>query len=426
MLYRNAVGSYMRMMRFPLVTHLDTYEGKLRVGNFSGLVTLPTHPPTKKADWPKDAIYSAGLGFGRAYTFYGSDVFRKEAPTRTLMGVPTMDLDGKREPSDDGTAVHAHGIKGGKDMALLFRMLDECETGKDLERCLETGEDLESKGETSGGGKAGHLRGVNGYKDVTLLFRLLDEYLRTAEQLSKRYLMRGTRHDRERAQRLIGTSLLATYVEGTALLAMFPEIRDDNEQQRIDRGLIDAVAGWRHSYGALSHVRGILSGQLNPLGLPDDMLVLFQSDVRGESEAAFFHSYDFINHHLTESSGSPLRRALDDLKDADSESRNYHDRMDALESQFESRRELYNERIHALVGWPGESGASAEQPNEGGAIGAQNLRIDGARMRIRGNEIAMENLLESIRIAIEAWGAKKQISNAMAHVYVEYGANKLV
>ena len=106
-----------------------------------------------------------------------------------------------------------------------------------------------------------------GYKDVTLLFELLREYLRAAEQLSTRYVLRRQPRDVERADTVISDALRATWLEGHALLAMFPEIHNSDGPVDQASGLREAVAGWRHTYTALGHIRRYLAGDTNLLGI---------------------------------------------------------------------------------------------------------------------------------------------------------------
>ena len=262
-----------------------------------------------------------------------------------------------------------------------------------------------------------------GYKDVTLLFELLREYLRTAEQLSKGYVMRGGPSDIERAERLIGDALLATWLEGNALLAMFPEIDEEGGPIDPESGLREAVAGWRHSYSALGHMRSMLSGYTNILGFADDFLVLPQSVVPGDPNQRF-HSYDFFKEYLS-TDGSPLGRAKKDLVNARVNYGNYRDRNDQLAQQFHDRAEHYDSRLREIVGVsPGELGYEDSTGNKGGAISQQILNIEQAHQRIAMNRQRIENLQEQIRIEIGRRGREKGINDAISKVNVKYGSKQ--
>ena len=258
-----------------------------------------------------------------------------------------------------------------------------------------------------------------GYKDVTLLFDLLREYLRTAEQLSKSYLMRGKPSDLERAERLVGAALLATWVEGNALVAMFPEIREKGGPIDPRSGLKEAVTGWRHSYSALSHIRGFLSGNTNLLGFDDGFLVLPQSVIKGDPASEFFQSYDHLSKFLKE---GPLQRAIDAYTKAGGNYKNFRDRHDQLAQQFSDRAEHYDEKLREIVGVrPDEPGYGQPAGNEGGEISRQLLNIKQSRLRMKKNHQEIENLEEEIRIEIQRRGEEAGINDAIKQVYLKYG-----
>ena len=212
----------------------------------------------------------------------------------------------------------------------------------------------------------------DGYKDVTLLFELLREYLRTAEQLSKRFVMRGAPADLVQAERLIGTALLATYMEGNLLIAMFPEVLEQGGQIDPTSGLREAIAGWRHAYSALGHIRGLLGSNTNLLGIPDGFVALTQSVIPGDSESRYFNSYDSLAHLLKEP-GSPLGRAKNHLREAEEQYDDYRDRNDQFVQQLRDRTEHYDERLREIVGVvPGMNGYDNPQRNEGGLIHQQH------------------------------------------------------
>ena len=259
-----------------------------------------------------------------------------------------------------------------------------------------------------------------GYKDVTLLFELLRDYLRGAEQLTKRYVLRRQPGDVQRADILIGDALLATWLEGHALLAMFPEIHDADSWLDSASRLREAVAGWRHTYTALGHIRRFLTGDTNLLGFTDDFLVRTQSTIAGDQQAAFFHSYDYVATYLTEERG-PLKRAEEDLKIAQAYYDNYRDRSDQLAQQFADRAEQYDLRLREIVGVsPGESGYDNPRNNDGGLIKQQLLSIELSRLSIEESTLAFQNLEQEIRIEIRRRGEAAEINDAISHVYLDF------
>ena len=177
-----------------------------------------------------------------------------------------------------------------------------------------------------------------------MLFELLREYLQAAAQLSKRYMLRNDPSDSKRAERLIGSALLATWLEGNALLAIFPEIGEPGAAIGPSSGAREAVAGWRQSYSALGQVRSFLRGDANILGFTDDTLVLTQSTIPGDPRTRFFHTYDFLSQYMGDAR-SPLRLAIRDLEEARRDYDNYRHRSDELAQQLSARNEQYDSRL---------------------------------------------------------------------------------
>ena len=274
----------------------------------------------------------------------------------------------------------------------------------------------------------GETRGeplVEGYKDATLLFELLREYLRAAAQLSKRYMLRNDPSDSKRAERLIGSALLATWLEGNALLAIFPEIDEAGAAIGPSTGAREAVAGWRQSYSALGHVRSFLRGDANILGFTDDTLVLTQSTIPGDPKTRFFHTYDFLSQYMRDAR-SPLQRALMDLEEARRDYDNFRHRSDELAQQLSARNEQYGSRLREIVGVrPEETGYDRPAENEGGLIRQRFLSIEAARLQIERNRQRIENLEEAVRIEVWRRGQEKGINDAISNVYVDFGGKQV-
>lgn len=268
-----------------------------------------------------------------------------------------------------------------------------------------------------------------GYKDVTLLFELQRDYLRTAVELSKRYVMRGLPatndqpSDSEKARALIGDTIRASYIEGSSLLALFPEIEELAGPVDPASGLREAVASWRYSFTELGRIRRWLEGTTNILGFVDDFLVLVQSVMPGDPQSQFFDSYDFFANYINNSSANgPLARSLTDFANAQADYANYRDRNDQLALQFADRTEQYNARLREIVGVnPGEPGYETPAENPGGLISQQVNNIDIARLRIERNRQEVANLEERIRIEIWRRGQEAGINNAIESVYIDYG-----
>ena len=264
-----------------------------------------------------------------------------------------------------------------------------------------------------------------GYKDAILLFEILSEYLQAAAQLSKRYILRGYQSDSKRAERLIGSALLATWLEGNALLAILPEIGEPAAVPSPLSGVREAVAGWRQSYSALGQIRSFLRGDANILGFTDDTLVLTQSTISGDPKTQFFNTYDFLSQYMRDVS-SPLQRAIMDLREARRDYDNFQHRSDELAQQLSARNEQYDNRLREIVGVrPGEAGYARPADNEGSLLRQKLLSIQSARLRIERNRQRIENLEEAVRTEITRRGQEKAINDAISNVYVDFGGKQV-
>ena len=267
---------------------------------------------------------------------------------------------------------------------------------------------------------------VAGYKDATLLFELLREYLQGAAQLSKRYMLRNNRSDPKRAERLIGNALLTTWLEGNALLAIFPELGEPGAAIGPFSSAREAVAGWRQSYSALGQVRNFLRGDANILGFTDDTLVLTQSTIPGDDTTRFFQTYDFLSTYMLGAHG-PLKRAIEDLEKARQDYKDYRHRSDELAQQLNARNEQYDSRLREIVGARPSEKTRYDRPadNEGGLIRQRFLSIKAARLRIERNRQRIENIEEAVRLEVWRRGQEKGFNDAISNVYVDFGSRQV-
>ena len=260
-----------------------------------------------------------------------------------------------------------------------------------------------------------------GYKDATLLFEVLRDYLRTAEELSRLYVIRGDYYDRKSAEELLNFALQSTYLEGHALLAMFPDIREKSENTAIS-GLKDAVAGWRLSYSALSNTRRILNGDTNILGYPDEIIVLPQSVIQGDDQS--FHSFSFFKTRLEDDSG-PLKQAISHLNAARNRTADYGTRSDRLALEYAEITERYNARLAEIVGvWPGESGYDNPSTNAG-EIAQQLGNIEISQNIIDRTKDAINKLEANIRILVKSRSEASGIYSDMSEIYINYGERQV-
>lgn len=270
---------------------------------------------------------------------------------------------------------------------------------------------------------------VEGYKDVVLLFKLYQDYVRTAGELAKRYILRGNqatndeKSDAEKARELIGSVLLSTYIETNVLLNTFPEILNQPDTTDSASGLLESIEGWRHEMSNISYLSSFIDGENNFLGFSDDFLVLVQSVIPGDPQAQYFDSYNFFKAYLTASSiSNPLGNAFADWNQAKLDYVNYRDRNDQLALQFHDKTESYHSRLREIVGVnPGDAGYNSPWSNEGSEIWQQVINVGIARKKIEANQQEIANIQKQIELEIWRRGEERGINNAISQVYLNYG-----
>ena len=261
-----------------------------------------------------------------------------------------------------------------------------------------------------------------GYKDVTLLFELLRDYLRAATQLSRRYGLQGPDKGPE-ASRLIEEARLAGWMEGHALLALLDH---PSTRAELSPDLERAIAGWRQSYEALGRAGDWLDGESNPLGLPDDLLVITQSVTRGDPRSNFFHTYDYLSGRVESAKESPLLRALARAKryydEAKNKQENYLDRRDLLSEQWMSRNESYDAMLRDIAGaGPEDPEYGHPEKNPGGRIADSYTQIELAKNAIESSSQAIDTLKGDIEIEIARRAKEAGINADIGDIHIGHG-----
>ncbi|MFH2124146.1 MAG: hypothetical protein ABIJ50_11780 [Pseudomonadota bacterium] len=270
-----------------------------------------------------------------------------------------------------------------------------------------------------------------GYKDLVLLFTLQKEYVQTAAELAKHYILRSQIADEngisdaEKASKLIGSVQQQAYLEGNTLLNIFPDITDSGQGSDAQSGLVESIATWRSSISTLQFLHCYMHGDTNLLGFTDDFLVLVQSTIPGDSLTQYFNSYDFFNAYLTKDGSGPLSIALTELNNAKVNYATYRGYQDQLATQFHDKSETYDSRLRFIVGVnPGEPGYDTPELNTGSEIWQQQINIELALKKIEKNQQEVANLQEQIEIEIWRRGQEHSINNAIGQVYIDYGTKQ--
>ena len=257
-------------------------------------------------------------------------------------------------------------------------------------------------------------------RDLVLLFDLLRDYLRTAEDLTKLYIARLEGNDFSKAHKLFYSAIQSTYLEGYALLAMFPEIELLEGADYI--AMKDAVAGWRLSYSTFANIRNILNGDINLLGYPDEILVLSQSEIPGDDQS--FHTFAFFQNRL-KSEPNPLSQAVADQTTAISQIEKGNDYNDRREQEKAATERYYYERLRQIVGvWPFEDGYD-DPSNNDGEIAWQLKNIEIALTNIERSRDAITKLEKNIREMVELRSTTADIYSAMSKIYIDYGEKQV-
>ena len=171
----------------------------------------------------------------------------------------------------------------------------------------------------------------------------------------------------------------------------------------------------------LTDRKDYINGEANPLGLPNDLMVLFQSVIPGTSES--FHSFDFLKDYLlNNSAGGPLAIALNDWNQAKVDYANFKNRQDQLAEQLRRCRNLYDERLRQIVGVPfGHPDYDKGVDNEGGELALQELNIKLALNRQEATQKDAEKLQSLITSEIELLGQQAGINDAMRKIVLKFG-----
>jgi len=266
----------------------------------------------------------------------------------------------------------------------------------------------------------------NGYKDLMLLIQLEKEYVRTAARQAKLYLLstfsEGSGSSTE-ASNLVGEVLISSYTEVEVLLNSFGINLSEGPWDSLPSGMEESVTAWRNAMSELTHYQTYLAGETDPLGFPDDILVLMQSKIPGSSSWEYFDSYDFLADYLTnQTAAGPLAIANANWTIAMTQYQNYRDRLDQLASHLSQSRLQFNERLRQIVGVNyGDLGYDDPDGNPGSELALQHLHIQLAQTRLASLKEQIEGVNTLIADEITRRGQARGINDAMRQVYIKYG-----
>ena len=252
-----------------------------------------------------------------------------------------------------------------------------------------------------------------GYKDLVLLFNGLRDYSRATVPLARLQWARNNPGDLAAAQRLIADSQRFLFLESSTLLAIFPGL-DPTDTNVVDAasGLAQAVAGVTESQGELETMRQTILSGASLLGFANDFLMLMQQ-FPGQS-GTIYDSFDSFQLQLAPGNlSSPLAYALDLLTDEISSYDEYMGAQDQLNEQLENVTDSANDRLFQIVGaYPGTPAYATPQNNVGSEIWQQVQSIQVAQLRIKNNQVQMDDLNQEVQIEI---ASAAQVENVTIH-----------
>ncbi|MEM7245459.1 MAG: hypothetical protein AAF533_08945 [Acidobacteriota bacterium] len=282
--------------------------------------------------------------------------------------------------------------------------------------------------DADGDGMADEIFG--GYSDLVLLFTLLRDHADVVEEMAKLLVLRGEPRDRDRALEVVSEAQRELHLQGTLLLGVFRDDPDFPPDSSEGTGLPEAIARWRAALTQLNDLKLLVEeGSVNPLGFPDDFLMLIEGDTAEFTEGNA-SSFDRFRIRMMDAGGEPvgaLLTALDLHCAALLERDTYQATRDQVATELQDSRDEIDGRLIELngvpIGDPDFDGFSAPA-NTTGEIWSQFQSVEVARLDITRNRQRMDNLHRQVEIEIARRGAEAGVEQAINQVVVRYGSKQ--
>lgn len=279
--------------------------------------------------------------------------------------------------------------------------------------------------------------GSTRFRDIALLFELLNDYGRSQLALLDFLGQRDDPGDRTAAIDAATTAQRKLQTWGDILIKAFPS--EDFFTPAVSRpGLDRTLALWRDHVQQLGTRAAALNGDINPVGFPDDFLMLLPTNVIPGTASNFsnsFHSFEQFVGQLTFqnpanpviASPSPLEEAVGRYNQARASLAAYEADLDTIEQEADELVQTLRGRFQKITGttpeaFPETSGSflpSALVP--GSALWEQFQRITAARDEIERNRIQIDALKREIDIEIQRNEDEQGINIKRDELVIEYG-----
>ncbi|QFT56494.1 hypothetical protein FIU95_18265 [Microbulbifer sp. THAF38] len=245
---------------------------------------------------------------------------------------------------------------------------------------------------------------LSGYKDIILFYQLMNKLAETkVKQVRLLVVSGGVTDDIAAEVHELYESL--TEIEGKLRKEIFNDA-DFTQLGGDYSGLAEAVYEWQSQVNRLENTLGWITGETNILGLPQDVLLLYQGyGIDGNTD---FHSYDVLRKYLDAPQTSPINLAIDSFNDAVESYNAFRYNASALATEYADRHKQLSDRLHALLGVRFDFDChSMECVNENinnypnSAVSIQALNIELAGLALEKNIQRMTNLHAAMDIEVQ-------------------------
>ena len=273
---------------------------------------------------------------------------------------------------------------------------------------------------------------ANGYKDLALLMQVEREYAESSLSLARLYFAEGNSLgtngtvELQAAESVINATLQSSYVEMGTLLSTVGLSVTNQLFTGLPSTLVDSIKGWQVAVNGLTQLESALNSNMNPLGLPNNMLVLVQSPLPGSSSTSL-PSYDNLAAWLVSTAPQgPLTIALADWTAAQANYTTYRESQDTLASDLTASSAQYDLQLEQITGADPSNTNAFNNPfnNPGSELAQEELNLLAASNNWQIAEQNITNQIEQIQNAIAAAGQLDNIANAESSITLNYGSEE--
>jgi hypothetical protein len=268
-----------------------------------------------------------------------------------------------------------------------------------------------------------------GYKDLVLLLQIEQQRVETDARLAQLYLLRqaaeGTNNGYSASAASACTDALqGSYTEVQTLLGIFGISANQGGQwANLPSQLTDAVLAWRSSINEVTRYQSFLNGLSNPLGFPDNTLILIQSQIPGDPASQYFNSYDYLANYINDAAAfGPLAVASASQTKAIAAYQNYAVLQSQLASDIAASQVEYGNQLEIIVGAPyGTPEYDNPAGNPSGEIAQELLSIQEVQGTLTELQQEMANNDQTILDTINQVAQANSLYDAAEQVTITIG-----